>query len=468
MLVPMNPVDSLFLLGESIHRPMHMGGLAMFTPPDGSAASDVHESFAAAVERDVVADFWRRRARRSITSLGQWGWDRGGEVDLDYHVQTWALPQPAGMAELWALVSGLHSVPLDRSRPLWELHLIEGLSDGRQAVYVKIHHALVDGVSAMGLLSRSLSPDPSVRGMAPMWEVEPDQRGAPSSDSEAPGVGGLPGVAAAAAWAAVTEGAGLIPAFADTVDRALRRRGGPLTVTAPRTVFNAPVSSSRVVNGRSWPMERLALVAKSADSTINDVVLAMCSGALRRHLAARDALPTAPLVAMVPVSLRGDPRDGDRSGPDAGNRIGALTCTLATNLPDPADRLATISTVMREGKAALAPRSRLQILAMSALGASPLAVGMLTGHEGPLRPPNIIISNVPGPRSPLYWNGAHLSSLYPLSVPVHGQPLNITCVSNDDQIDFGLTGCASVLRNLSAMPADLDSELASLEAAVGV
>ena len=154
MLLPMAPTDSLFLLGESREHPMHVGGLAVFTPPEGASAADVRAMFDAALLGDQVATPFRKRARRSVTSLGQWGWDHlpHDEVDLEHHVRRDALPQPGGMTELMTLVSRLHGTLLDRSRPLWEMHLIEGLADGRYAIYTKIHHALADGASAMRLL----------------------------------------------------------------------------------------------------------------------------------------------------------------------------------------------------------------------------------------------------------------------------------------------------------------------------
>jgi diacylglycerol O-acyltransferase / wax synthase len=405
-----------------------------------------------------------------VTSLGQWGWDRGGEVDLDYHVQYSALPQPAGMAELWALVSWLHATPLDRDRPLWEMHLIEGLADGRYAVYIKIHHALADGVSAMEMLRAALSADPGRREGPALWE--PD--GLASEPAPASPRGGLdllrlPSWAVAKAWGTAREAAGLVPALTGTLERALRHRDGPLSLAAPRTMLNVPIDGARSFTGRSWPLERLRLVAKHSEASVNDVVLAMCAGALRSYLTSKGALPWAPLVAMVPVSLHGtrpEGRGGDTA--DAGNKIGSLTCGLATNLADAGDRLAAVQAGMRDGKSALAARSQLQVLAMSALGAAPLALGMLVGHHRLLRPPNVMISNVSGSPAPLYWNGARLDALYPLSIPVAGQALNITCTSTDDTIAFGLTGCRHAVPGLGAMTGHLDDELRLLERAAGL
>lgn len=451
----------MFLLAESENCHMQVGGLALFSPPEGADASDVREIFAAAVAREQVAGLWRKRARRSVTSLGQWGWDSGGKVDLDYHVRYSALPRPAGMAELWALVSWLHAAPLNRDRPLWEMHLIEGLADGQYAVYIKMHHALADGVCAMGMLRAALSEDSGRRGGPALWEpVEP----APASPRGGLDLFGLPRWAVATAWGAAREAAGLVPALAGTLEQALRHHDGPLSLAAPRTMLNVPIDGARSFTGRSWPLERLRLVAKHSDATVNDVVLAMCAGALRNYLTSKDALPWAPLVAMVPVSLR-----GDRSGSaGAGNKIGTLTCGLATNLADPEQRLAAVRAGMREGKAALASRSRLHVLAMSALGAAPLALGMLIGHHGLLRPPNVMISNVSGSPAPLYWNGARLDALYPLSIPVDGQALNITCTSTDETISFGLTSCRAAVPGLGAMTGHLDDELRLLERAAGL
>jgi diacylglycerol O-acyltransferase len=193
-------------------------------------------------------------------------------------------------------------------------------------------------------------------------------------------------------------------------------------------------------------------------------VLAVCSGALRRYLQGLDALPEQPLIAMVPVALKA--RDLHR---ESGNAVGAVMCNLATDLADPADRLSTIRTSMLGGKQALASMSPLQIVAMTGLGMSPLVLQGLPGYAELFRPPfNVIISNVPGPRSPLYLDGARLDGLYPLSIPYHGQALNITCTSYDSEIGFGLTGCRRTVPHLQYLLGYLDDELAALETAVGI
>jgi diacylglycerol O-acyltransferase len=458
MLRPMPPTDSLFLLAETREQPMHVGSLQLFVPPDGATAIDIREMFNAAIDEDQVAPLFQRRPRRSLTSLGQWGWEVDRDFDLEHHVRRSALPQPGRVLELLMLGSRLHSTLLDRKRPLWEMHLIEGLADGRYAAYFKVHHSLVDGVSALRLLNRMMSPDPDERDMPPPWAAPPrrPKRPKPSGTAEdrAKDVMRLLG-----------DAAGLPAVFARTLTRAIREQTGTMSLSAPKSMFNVPITGARRFAAQSWPMDRIRRVGKASECTVNDVVLAMCAGALRRYLLSMDALPDAPLIAMVPVSLHGE----DTGDSDGGNAVGTVMCNLATDLADPADRLAGVHRSMEEGKEALRSMTPTQILLMSGLGMSPLAIWPLLGLTGSVRPPfNLVISNVPGPREPLYWNGARLDGLYPLSIPMDGQALNITCTSYSDGIAFGLTGCRRTVPHLQHLLTYLDEEMAALEEAVGV
>jgi diacylglycerol O-acyltransferase len=458
MLLPMPPTDALFLLAETREHPMHVGSLQLFVPPDGADPLDVRTMFENELAKDEVAPLFRKRARRSLTSLGQWGWEIDRNFDLEHHVRRSALPAPGRILELLALGSRLHSTLLDRHRPLWEVHLIEGLNDGRYATYFKVHHSLVDGVSALRLLNRMLSPDPDERGMPAPWAPRPPKPRTARSDGPAGDRGANP-------LSRLGEVVGLGPVFARTVQRAIQEQSGALSLSAPKSMFNVPITGARRFAAQSWPMERIQRVRKASDTTVNDVVLAMCSGALRSYLLSMDALPDAPLIAMVPVSLHGEERAGSDGG---GNAVGAVMCNLATDAPDAEQRLATIHRSMTDGKEFFASMTPLQILAMSAIGMSPLAIWPLLGLTGTVRPPfNLVISNVPGPRHPLYWNGARLDGLYPLSIPLDGQALNITCTSYSDEIAFGLTGCRRTVPHLQRLLGHLDEELSSLERAVG-
>jgi diacylglycerol O-acyltransferase len=457
MLRPMAPTDSVFLLSETREQPMHVGSLQLFVPPDGATALDVRAMFDEAIEQDEVAPLFQRRPRRSITSLGQWGWEPDQQFDLEHHVRRSALPEPGRVLELLALCSRLHSTLLDRKRPLWEMHLIEGLEDGRYATYFKVHHALVDGVSALRLLNRMMSKDPDERDMKPPWAALPRQR----KNRE----GGSPGDGARDAVRLLGDAVGLGPAFVRTIQRAIREQTGTMSLSAPKSMLNVPITGARRFAAQSWPMERIRRVGKAGDATVNDVVLAMCAGALRRYLLSMNALPDSPLIAMVPVSLHGE----DTGSSDGGNAVGTVMCNLATHLDDSGERLAAINRSMKEGKEALKSMTPMQILMMSAIGISPLAILPALGLTGSVRPPfNLVISNVPGPTEPIYWNGARLDGLYPLSIPLDGQALNITCTSYSHEIAFGLTGCRRTMPHLQHLLGYLEDDLAALEVSVGL
>ena len=459
MLLPMSPADSMFLMVESREHPMHVGGLQLFVPPDGADALDVRAMFDEAMKHDEVSALFQKRPRRSITTLGQWGWELDREFDLEHHVRRNALPKPGRILELLALCGRLHSTLLDRHRPLWEMHLIEGLEDGRYAVYSKIHHSVVDGVASLKLLARMLSEDPNERDMPPPWAPRPQpRRGGDDSGMSLPSL--------KSAVDLVGEAAGLIPALARTVNRAVNEQGAALSFAAPRSMLNVPITGARRFAAQSWPIERIRQVGKTTGTTVNDVILAMCSGALRSYMLSLDALPDEPLVAMVPVSLH---TDDPRSQDGGGNAVAAVMCNLGTHLDDPADRLAAVHASMLEGKESMQGLTQLQTLLMSAIGVSPLAVLPALRLAGVVRPPfNLVISNVPGPRKPMYWNGARLDGLYPLSIPLEGQALNITCTSYSDEIAFGLTGCRRSVPHLQRLLGGLEDELNALEKAAAV
>jgi diacylglycerol O-acyltransferase / wax synthase len=459
VLLPMSPADSVFLMVETRDHPMHVGALELFVPPAGADRNDVRQMFQHMIDVDDVVPLFRQRARRTLTSAGLWGWERDDAFDIEHHVRHTALPRPGRVLDLLALCSRLHGNLLDRHRPLWEASLIEGLADGRFAMYLKVHHAVADGVSALRLLQRALSEDPDQREMSPPWARQPHPQPQPTPHDQRDLTTAL-----RSALSVLGEAAGLPAALVKTVNRGIQEQPAPLSLSAPRSMLNVPITGSRRFAAQSWPIERIRRVGKAADATVNDVLLAMCSGALRNYLLGLDALPDAPLIAMVPVSLHVD--DHHREG---GNAVGVVMCNLATHLTDPAARLETINAAMVDGKAALAGMSSVQIVAMSALGMSPLALAPLLRVQNMLRPPfNLVISNVPGPRSSLYYNGARLDGLYPLSILVDGQALNITCTSYSDELAFGLTGCRRSVPHLQRLLGHLDDELQLLETATGV
>lgn len=452
MLLPMPPTDSVFLTAETRQTPMHVGGLQLFRPAaDFPGAPELFRQLIA--DRDV-APFFLQRPVRSLRTAGQWAWQADDQFDIEHHVRRNSLPEPGRVLDLLALCSRLHGTLLDRKRPLWEFHLIEGLADGRFAIYLKVHHALVDGVSAQRLLQNILSEDPDARDVPAPWANRPRK-----NTAARPPVGRD---TLRSALELAVEASGLPAALTATISRSLKEESAPVSFAAPRTMFNVPITGSRRFAAQSWPMERISAITSASQATVNDTILAISSGALRRYLLELDALPEVPLIAMVPVALRGQ---GQR---ETGNSIGAVMCNLATHLSDPAQRLSTIRASMLAGKQALSEMTPLQIVAMTGLGMSPLILQGIPGFAELFRPPfNIIISNVPGPRHPLYLNGAELDGLYPLSIPYHGQALNITCTSYHNEIAFGLTGCRRTVPRLQRLLGFLDDELSALEKAVG-
>jgi diacylglycerol O-acyltransferase len=448
----MAPTDSLFIIPESREQPMHVGSLQLFELPEGADRTLIRQTYEDLLTRTDVAPLFRRRPYRSVATLGQWAWTEDPDVDLEHHVRHSALPEPGRVRELLALTSRLHGTLLDRQRPLWEMHVIEGLEGNRFAVYTKLHHAVMDGVSGLRLLQRTLTPDPDDDTAAAFWA--PTQR-PKRSKPEGGGLLSLPGAAARG----VTDLLGLVPTTVRMAEQAIREQTTVLPMQAPRSMINVPITGARRFAAQSWPFETIRSVGKASGASVNDVVLAMCSTALRNYMLELDALPDAPLIAMTPVSLR---RSGDSS--ESGNSVGSILCNLATNLADPLDRLAAINQSMRQGKELFASLSPLQAMAVSTVMMLPLTLSMAPGGLSRLAPPpfNLVISNVPGPQQPLYWNGARLRGVYPLSIPTVGQALNITVTSYAGSMEFGLTGCRRSVPHLQRLLTHLDDALEEL------
>ncbi|WP_426573785.1 WS/DGAT/MGAT family O-acyltransferase [Aquihabitans sp. McL0605] len=447
--------DLPFLLTESRATPMHVGGLQVFELPEGAGPTWLREQFEAMLAHDDIAPLFRQRPYRSVRTGGQWAWREDDELDIEYHVRHSALPEPGRVRELLALGSRLHGSLLDRQRPLWEFHLIEGLEGNRFAAYTKVHHAMVDGVSALRLLERWLSTDPTAV-VPPAWAARP-KRDRPAGEGGASPLDLLLGTAKGA-----VDIVGVAPTMLRSARRALEEELAAFPFKAPPTMLNVHITGARRIAAQTWSLARVKAVAKASDATLNDIVLAMCAGALRSYLIEQGELPEESLTAMVPVSLRTD----DSAG---GNAVGAVLTSLATDTAEPSWRLARIRESMSIAKGTLSGLSPVQVLALSAsnMFATPL-VSMLGGGEG-MRPPfNIIISNVPGPRSPLYLNGARLQGIYPVSIPYHGQALNITLTSYVDNLEIGLTGCRRRVPHLQRLLAHLESSLVELEVAVGL
>jgi diacylglycerol O-acyltransferase len=466
MATPLDPTAAAFMLAENRQQPMHVGGLQLFRPPEDASPEYVREQFAASLSTDEISPLFLKRPYRSLTTGAQWTWVQDDQFDCDYHLRHSALAAPGRIRELLDLCGRLHSSRLALERPLWETHVIEGLADGRVATYTKMHHALVDGVSAMRLLQSVLSSDPGRRDMPPPWGRRQVAK-ARIDRSQDQSLFDLPLSAFRSAFSLTAEAAGMPAALMRTLTRGVRNDTSAVSLFAPRTVINKPITGSRRFAAQSWEIERMRSVGAATSTTINDVVLAMCSGAMRSYLLELGALPDSPLVAMVPVGLKA--KEAASASASGGNAVGCVMVKLGTDLEDPADRLRSIHHSMRSGKDALGSMTPVQIMAMSALGMAPAVLPSLLRMQGILRPPfNLIISNVPGPKEPHYFNGARLEGMWPLSIPIHGMGLNITCTSYAGEMGFGLTGCRRTVPRLQRLLVHLDDELAALEKAAGV
>jgi diacylglycerol O-acyltransferase len=467
VVTPIDPTAVGFLMAENRQMPMHVGGLQLFKKPEGAGRNYVREMYEQMLDVDEIAPLFLKRPHRSVKTGGQFVWVPDEQFDIEHHVRHSALPQPGRVRELLDLCSRLHSTRLARERPLWEAHVIEGLRDGRVALYTKTHHALVDGVSAMRLLASVLSTDPDQRGMPAFWAAHKPAKAQRTATDAEQSLAGVPVSAIRTALGITAEAAGLPGALVKTITKAVRNETSALSLNAPRTMFNQRITGSRRFAADDWPVERLRAVGKATGTTINDVVMAMCSGAVRKYLLEHDALPEDPLVAMVPIGLKA--KESHVASAEGGNAVGAVMVQMATDLHDPAERLTAIHRSMQDGKQALSSMTPLQILAMSAIGQAPAILTPMFRMQGLVRPPyNLIISNVPGPRTPHYWNGARLLGTYPLSIPINGMALNITCTSYDGNMAFGLIGCRRTVPHLQVLLTYLDEEVTALEKAAGV
>jgi diacylglycerol O-acyltransferase len=455
VVTPIDPTSVAFLYAENRRQPMHVGGLQLFKKPEGAGRNYVQDLYASMSSPQEISPLFLKHPRRSLATAGQYVWEPDGQFDIEHHVRHSALPKPGRVRELLDLVSRLHSTRLGRERPLWEAHVIEGLRDGRVALYTKIHHGLVDGVSGMRLMQSVLSTDPDRRDMPPPWGARPRR------DKAEPSV---PITALRTALGISAEAAGMPGALLRTLGAGVRNETSALSLHAPRTMFNQSITGSRRFAAQDWPIERMHAIGKATGTTINDVVLAMCSGALRSYLIDLDALPATSLVSMVPIGLNA--KQSHIASAEGGNALGAVMVQLGTHLPHAADRLEAVHRSMGQGKAALSSMTPAQIMAMSALGMAPTLLSSVLRLEGVVRPPfNVIISNVPGPGSTQFYNGAELVGMYPLSIPINGMALNITCTSYDGKMCFGITGCRRTVPHLQRLLTHLDEELRALESA---
>ena len=458
------------LAGERFGSAMHVGVLLILTPPpdadlDGYVDRLYRDSL---IAEQKVDPRLRRHPHRGTDTGGIWAWREVEEIDLREHVHRVTLTPGSGPSDLWELVSELHGGRLDMSVPLWTSYLIDGLPDGRFALYIKIHHTVIDGVGGLRMISESLSTDPNRRSLPPFYADKGDEKpharptGAPmktASGAEPEPAGDkrtrLPGPLAAVR--AIAELANLIGAMVT--------ESVVPPFDAPHTRFNAKLGPRRAAAGTSLDRERIRAVQEAAEVTGNDVVTALIAGALRAWLLERDQLPQRTMVAMCPVSVRAR-AEGESS---SGNKFGLGLCPLGTDIADQMQRLAFIHLAMRNIKKQVATKGSDAMLAVMgpAIG-STVVLPLLPFNT--LLPPscNMAISNVPGPREQMYYNGAHLDEIYPVSSVYDGMGLNVTVCNYAGRVGIGYVTAADVMPRVAELIPLTERALVELETAMGV
>ncbi len=462
--------DAMFLVNETRRTPMHVGGLHLFDLPKGRNETDFLHGLSEILRYD---EHMRHPfgARLKMGPLGQFGpisWEDDDQLDMDYHIRHSALPRPGRYRELFALISRLHSTLLDRSRPLWEMHLIEGLENNQFATYFKAHHCAIDGAGSMHLLNSMYSTNQRTRltyspfseeayeAYKEVLKASQPRKLRPREDE----------------MKAVTELIREQLGGAVNVGKALRDYAGvwlgrnkklaaPL-YKSPRTPLSTRITGARRFVAQSWNFQRVRTMSKAYGGTLNDGVLGMVSGALRRHLMDQGGLPKHSLKAMAPVSLRA------ADDMESANAVGFITADLGTDQKDPAKRMRVIQDSMQAGKDQLSGMSRREIEVYTVLTQAPLLLTAVTGSTHRFPAFSTVVSNVPGPRQPMYWNGARLRGLYPVSIPFDGFAVNFTVVSNHENLDFGIVACRHSVPHVQRFIDYMEEALVELEQGAGL
>jgi diacylglycerol O-acyltransferase / wax synthase len=483
-------IDVSFLNMETSTVFGHVSSLNIYDPSTAPGGAGLEVTKNIILEKlDQLAPFRRRLAEVPL-GLDLPYWVEDANFDIDFHVRHHAVAPPGTNEQLAEAVSRIVSRPLDRSRPLWELYVIEGLEGGRIAQLTKVHHATIDGASGALMLALLLDPDPDVRptGIPASWDSE-----AMPTDAELLQITMAEYVRRPEKLLrqnlrmirelAAASGNGGLRALTDLIAQPLPGRLGDLMRTrlrgdygkevddppslpptqAPRTPFNHPITAHRRLSFTTIPLDSAKEIRRAYGCTFNDVVMALCAGTLRRYLIKHDALPDEPLIAMVPVSIR-----AGNEGDTYQNRVSGLLASLATDEEDPVERLRVIQKSMNAAKGSFSaiPAETLQDFvqfAPPAVAARAMRMYSRLRIADRMNPPfNLIISNVPGPAYPLYSAGARLEHFYPVSAIADGQGLNMTVQSYNGNLDFGFIACWELVPDVWTLTDDLHESMQEL------
>lgn len=453
-------LDASFLYGETPETPMHVASLVICEPPREGVKP--YEAFREYIRQRLhLLAFFERKLGLSPVQLDHPVWI-ADKPDLDYHVRHMALPSPGNQEQLITLIARLHMILLDRARPLWQFYVIEGLEGGGFALYLKMHHATIDGGASTPAVETIFGYDPEPAPVAPP-PTQPQKEAMPNIFE----------LISASYSNFFNQQRDFIQSWPD-ITKAIANVGKrmredvtnpPQFQRAPKTIFNAKLSNQRSYAICSLPLQEIKDTGKALDAKINDVVMTICGGALRRYLQGRNALPAESLIAAIPVSLR------EAGNADMNNQVTSLMAKLATDVADPVERIKVIVESTKDAKDRLGDVRDVIPTDFSFFGAPIMISGMARmmgqGEIANQMPAmmNVLISNVPGPRRPLYCVGSKVTGYFPVSIPTHGGILNMTCVSYCDDMEFGLIACRDGVPDIEKMTDYLVEEFAVLKEA---
>ncbi len=436
----LSAIDAAFLHLETAEMPMHVGSLHRCRLPDGYDGNWHDDVKAHMAKRLHLAPVFTRKLALMPFDLANPVWIEADDIDLDYHVRHTVLPRPGTQEQLEALAARLHSSLLDRSRPLWEIYVIDGLADGTMGYYIKVHHAAIDGQAGVALGNAMLDVTPVPR------KVKAPRHRRPHAYQL--GVAELLGAALSNTWYQLRMVGRLVmplgKALAGSVRKSWAERADPsgrsLFALAPPTPFNVTITNQRVFATASLPLAEAKALGKAHGASVNDTVLWLCSTALRGYLKDSRELPAASLVAGVPVSLR------DEGDTRMNNQVTMTFVELGSQIADPLERLAAIKAATASMKSTMGVFGELIPTDFPSIGAPWLLSGLVslygrTRLADRIRVANVTISNVPGAQVPLYMAGAQMLDYCPVSIVIHGVALNITVQSYMGQLCFGLIAC---------------------------
>lgn len=432
--------DQLFFLLENRNQPMHVGGLFLFELPDSAP-----DNFVSELVRDMRENKTQPTFPFDQVLHHRLFWKRDADFDVSHHFRHIALPKPAGMTELLDYISKEHSNLMDQSKPLWEWHIVEGINENRFAMYLKLHHSLMDGIAVINLIKKIFAHSPSEKSTLPLWSLMTKNRH--NLDNLIPKNKSFLKI--------IKEQSLAIPPVAKELFKNAYERLDKdyISITqAPESILNQAISSSRKVNVISFDKADFIQIAKTFDVTFNDAVLAVCSGALRRYLQDLDALPKKPLIGFVPLSLR--------KNDNMSNQITFILANMATHITDPVARLRAINGSTMNAKNRFSRMSSASAIIYSGIAYGRIGLQVLTGLFPEYRGFNLIISNVPEIKPVLYWHGAKLVSIYPASIVVNDQAMNITLCTYNEKVEICMVVCSKILPDSEKVLQYMQDELA--------